>query len=98
MAGQQQPMARADDAWSWRLLEYCDKVRGRLEKARRAAARRRGGLRAARRAARAVLALHLRRRRRDFGQGIAAASRQGQRTALEQRRVAVGEEKQRGCH
>ena len=65
---------------------------------RRAAARRRGGLRAARGAARAVLALHLRRGRPDSGQGIAAASRQGQRTALEQRRVAVGEEKQRGCH
>ena len=65
---------------------------------RRAAARRHGGLRAARGAARTVLALHLRRGRRDFGQGIAAASRQGQRTALEQRRVAVGEEKQRGCH
>ena len=65
---------------------------------RRAAARRRGGLRAARGAARAVLALHLRRRRPDSGQGIAAASGQGQRMAPEQRRVAVGEEKQRGCH
>ena len=65
---------------------------------RQAAARRRGGLRAARGAARAVLALHLRRGRRDFGQGIAPASRQGQRTAPVQRRVAVGEEKQRGCH
>ena len=65
---------------------------------RRAAARRRGGLRAARGVARTVLALHLRRGRRDFGQGIAAASRQDQRTAPEQRRVAVGEEKQRGCH
>ena len=65
---------------------------------RQAAARRRGGLRAARGAARTVLALHLRRRRPDSGQGIAAASGQGQQTAPEQRRAAVGEEKQHGCH
>ena len=65
---------------------------------RQAAARRRGGLRAARGGARAVLALHLRRGRRNSGQGIAPGSRQGQRTAPVQRRVAVSEGKQRGCH